>query len=59
VQVWLFCNATNLFNHPNLADPGLDITAPTTAGRILGIRSDGNASGIGVRQIQLGIRVKF
>ena len=59
VQVWLFCNATNLFNHPNLSDPGLDITAPTTAGRILGIRSDGNASGIGVRQIQLGIRVKF
>jgi hypothetical protein len=59
VHAYLFANATNLLNHPNLADPGMDITAAATAGAITGLRNDGNASGIGVRQLQLGIRVKF
>jgi hypothetical protein len=59
IKAYLFANATNLFNHPNLADPGMDITVPSTAGRITGLRSDSNASGIGMRQLQLGIRLKF
>ena len=38
-------------NHPDLADPGLGITA-LTAERILGIRLDRNTSGIGSRLVK-------
>jgi hypothetical protein len=55
----LFFFGTNIFNHPNLGNPNLDITAPVTAGHILGIQSDGNASGIGMRLITLGLRLEF
>ena len=58
-QVYLFLNGTNILNHP-LGDPSsIEITAVPTRGRIPGIRADGNASGIGVRQMQFGLRVKF
>jgi len=59
----LFVLATNLFNHPNLADPNLDISVPSTVGRILGIRSkqqaESNDPGIGMRYINLGVRFEF
>ncbi|HLJ13299.1 MAG TPA: TonB-dependent receptor [Bryobacteraceae bacterium] len=59
----LFVFATNLFNHPNLADPLLDISVPSTAGQIQGIRSKQNAEsndpGIGMRILTLGARFEF
>lgn len=51
--------ATNVFNHPNLGDPSMDVSNPETAGRIFSIRGDANASGVGMRNIQLGLRVEF
>src|SRR6267143_564214 len=54
VKANLFVLGTNLFNHPNLGDPALDITAPAQAGQITGIQGDGNAGGVGMRQIRLG-----
>ncbi|HEY2932099.1 MAG TPA: TonB-dependent receptor [Acidobacteriota bacterium] len=59
LQFNIFILATNVFNHPNLADPNLSITTPLQVGLISGIRGDGNASGIGMRLIQLGARVEF
>jgi hypothetical protein len=55
----IFVLGTNIFNHPNLADPNMNISTPNAVGRISGIRFDGNASGIGMRQIQLGLRLEF
>jgi hypothetical protein len=59
VKVNLFVLATNVFNHPNLGDPSVDISQPALAGTILSLRSDSNASGIGMRTLQLGVRVEF
>jgi hypothetical protein len=55
----LFVLATNILNHPNLGDPSLDISQAGLVGTILSLRSDPNASGIGMRSLQLGIRVEF
>lgn len=54
-----FVLGTNILNHPNLGDPSLDITAPQLVGQINGIHTDGNAGGIGMRQLRLGLRVDF
>ncbi len=59
VKLNLFVMATNIFNHPDLGDPTTDITQPALAGTILTLRSDANASGIGMRLIQIGVRVEF
>lgn len=63
VQEWLKANffmmGTNIMNHPNLGDPSMDISSPTTVGRIYGIRGDASTSGIGMRQIRLGLRLEF
>ena len=59
VKLNLFFFGTNIFNHPNPANPVTDISTPTTVGRILGIQTDGNASGIGMRQVTLGARLEF
>ncbi|HUQ92240.1 MAG TPA: TonB-dependent receptor [Bryobacteraceae bacterium] len=59
VKANLFVLGTNLLNHPNLGDPALDITAPAQVGQITGIQGDGNAGGVGMRQIRLGVRVDF
>jgi hypothetical protein len=55
----LFVFGTNVFNHINPGTPGTSITTATTVGRITGIRGDDNTSGIGPRQITLGVRVEF
>jgi hypothetical protein len=55
----IFLLATNVFNHPNLGDPTVDITQPTLTGTILSLRSDPNASGIGMRVLQVGLRLEF
>jgi hypothetical protein len=55
----IFVLATNVLNHPNLTDPNMSISTPNLVGRISGIRGDANASGIGMRQVQLGLRVEF
>jgi len=54
-----FVLATNVFNHPNLGNPTVDVTQPAPTGTILSLRSDPGASGIGMRLIQLGLRVEF
>ena len=54
-----FVLATNVFNHPNLADPAVAISAPTTVGTITGLRADSDASGLEMRVLQLGVRVEF
>jgi hypothetical protein len=59
VRANLFVLATNVFNHPNLGDPAVDISQPALAGTTLSLRSDANASGIGMRALQLGVRVEF
>ena len=59
LKVNLFVLATNVFNHPNLGDPSLDISQPALVGTILSLRSDPNASGIGMRSLQLGVRAEF
>jgi hypothetical protein len=59
LRINFFSLATNVFNHINNANPSTTITTVQTAGKILGIRGDGNTSGIGPRQIQLGIRLEF
>ena len=51
--------ATNIFNHPNLSDPALDLTTPATVGKIFGIYGDSNTAGIGMRQVQLSLRLEF
>jgi hypothetical protein len=51
----LFVLATNVFNHPNLGNPAVDISQPALAGTILSLHSDSNASGIGIRTLQLGV----
>lgn len=55
----VFVLATNVFNHPNLANPNMNISTPNLVGTISGIRGDGNASGIGMRLVQLGARLEF
>ena len=55
----LFVLATNVFNHPNLGNPTVDITQPTLTGTILALRGDPNASGVEMRVLQLGVRVEF
>jgi hypothetical protein len=55
----LFIFGTNVFNHINPGNPGTSITTATTVARITGIRGDANTSGIGPRQITLGLRVEF
>ena len=59
----LFVFATNLLNHPNLADPNMDISVPSTVGQIFGIRSkqsaESNDPGIGMRLLNLGVRFEF
>lgn len=55
----VFMLATNLLNHPNLADPNTNLSAGSLFGVISGIRFDGNASGVQMRQIQLGLRLEF
>jgi hypothetical protein len=55
----LFVLSTNTLNHPNLGDPNMNISSPTDAGRILSVRTDANASGVGPRQITLGLRMEF
>jgi hypothetical protein len=50
---------TNVFNHPNPADPATDISVPLTAGKITSILGDNNTSGIGVRQLTLNLRLDF
>jgi hypothetical protein len=55
----VFMLATNLFNHPSLADPNTNLSAGNLFGVISGIRFDGNASGVQMRQIQLGVRLEF
>ncbi len=55
----LFFLGTNVFNHPNLGNPNMVISSPVTAGHITGITTDGNASGIGMRLITLGVRFEF
>jgi hypothetical protein len=54
-----FVLATNVFNHPSLGDPSVNIAAPNSVGTILSLRSDSNASGVGMRYMQLGLRVEF
>jgi hypothetical protein len=59
LRVNFFALATNVFNHPNLGNPTVDITQPSLTSTILSLRSDPGASGIGMRLIQLGLRVEF
>lgn len=54
-----FVLATNVFNHPSLGDPTTVIGEPGVTGTILSLRSDPNASGVGMRALQLGVRVEF
>jgi hypothetical protein len=49
----------NILNHPNPADPALDISVPLTAGKITSILGDNNTSGIGMRQLTLNLRLDF
>jgi hypothetical protein len=53
IRINFFVLGTNIFNHPNLGNPSLDITAPLVVGQINGIHTDGNAGGIGMRQLRL------
>jgi Carboxypeptidase regulatory-like domain/TonB dependent receptor len=55
----LFFFGTNIFNHPNLGNPNMDITSPNLVGQITSIVTDSNASGIGMRRITLGARLEF
>ncbi|MGH9667846.1 MAG: hypothetical protein ACRD9L_25790, partial [Bryobacteraceae bacterium] len=59
----LFVFATNLLNHPSLADPQMDISVPSTIGQILAIKSrqsaESNDPGIGMRVLTLGARFEF
>jgi hypothetical protein len=55
----LFVFGTNIFNHINPANPNTAITTTQSVGRILSIRGDGNTSGIGPRQLTLGLRIEF
>jgi hypothetical protein len=59
LKVQVFALATNVFNHPNLGNPTVDITQPSLRGTILSLRSDPGASGILMRLIQLGLRLEF
>jgi hypothetical protein len=54
-----FVLATNVFNHPSLGDPTTVIGEPGVTATILSLRSDPNASGVGMRALQLGVRVEF
>jgi hypothetical protein len=53
--------ASNLLNHPNLANPSMDISVPSTAGRVFGVRQVPEASGpgAGIRILTLGARLEF
>jgi hypothetical protein len=55
----LFFLGTNIFNHPNPGNPNMVISSPVTAGHITGIITDGNASGIGMRLVTVGLRFEF
>jgi hypothetical protein len=55
----LFVFGTNVFNHVNPANPSTDITTTASVGRILAIRGDANTSGLGQRQLKLGLRLEF
>jgi hypothetical protein len=59
----LFAFATNHFNHPNLADPNMDISVPRTVGRIFSIRTkqsaEANHPGLGMRVLIIGVRFEF
>jgi hypothetical protein len=59
LKAHLFFLGTNIFNHPNLGNPNMVISSPVTAGHITGITTDGNASGIGMRIITIGVRFEF
>jgi len=63
MRLRVFALATNLLNHPNLGDPNMDISVPSTVGQIFSIRSKQNAEsndpGIGMRVLTVGARFEF
>ena len=49
--------ATNVFNHPNFANPAANISSPGTVGQITSTFQE--QIGEGSRQIHLGLRLDF
>jgi hypothetical protein len=51
--------ATNLFNHPNFANPALNISNAATVGRISSTVVDSDLDQSGARQIRMGLRFEW
>lgn len=49
----------NVFNHPELGPPNLNISSPGTFGRITSLENTSPIGAGGARSIQLSLRLKF
>jgi hypothetical protein len=49
----------NVFNHPELGSPNLNISSPATFGRITSLENTGPIGTGGARSIQLALRLRF
>ena len=49
----------NVFNHPELGIPNLNISSPATFGRITSLLNTSPIGTGGARSIQLALRLKF
>ncbi len=49
----------NVFNHPELGNPNLNISSPATFGRITSLENTSPIGTGGARSIQLALRLKF
>jgi hypothetical protein len=59
VKLQLRVEALNVFNHPNFANPGADISNAGAFGVITQTTSASGVNGTGERQVRLGARVSF
>jgi hypothetical protein len=59
VKLQLRVEALNVFNHPNFANPGNDISNAGAFGVITQTTSSSGVNGTGERQVRLGARVSF